>query len=312
MALNNNGKSSNPSILLLTAAIAAATAVGASTAVVLTTVFLRHYKKWGANVENDDDDDEDEENETNVSSVMLEKKCKAFRDVLLDLRQKPQLKSTETASNSTPPTPSNFELMLDGRPYNPNDPGIVKLRKASRDLIHEYNNCGHRKLLSENDRDSILHTLLDTTTTSSCHIEPPFHVDYGCNIKVGSNFYANFNLCCLDCATITIGDNVFCGPGVQMYTATHPLDYKQRRETEYALPIRIGDDVWIGGNSTILPGVRIGNRVVVAAGSVVTKSKATNNVDDVVLAGIPAKIVKRLGSEEHADLWFVRAGSSSY
>src|SRR5574344_2343268 len=96
-------------------------------------------------------------------------------------------------------------------------------------------------------------------------------LDFGKNVFVGKKFYANWNLCILDCGKVIIGDNVLFGPNVSIYTASHPLDYKERREWEFDKDIIIGNDVWIGGNVTILPGVHIGDRAVVAAGAVVTK-----------------------------------------
>uniref|UniRef100_A0A7S2HUQ1 Maltose/galactoside acetyltransferase domain-containing protein n=1 Tax=Helicotheca tamesis TaxID=374047 RepID=A0A7S2HUQ1_9STRA len=189
--------------------------------------------------------------------------------------------------------------MLDGKPYNCNEVFLATMRNAAHVLVDEYN-----RVEDGNTRRMILRTLLgsccrvDTSPNSNKQseayadmtIEPPFYVDYGVNIHIGRNFYANFNCTMLDCATITIGDNVFLGPGVQLYTATHPLDAMERRTTEFAKPIEIGNDVWIGGCAVVLPGVRIGNGVVVGAGAVVTKDVE----DDVVVAGVPARVVKRL------------------
>ena len=159
-------------------------------------------------------------------------------------------------------------------------------REAAHELVDEYNQPGR----STNEKEAILETLLGSCSTNEICIEPPFHVDYGMNLHVGRNFFANFNCTILDCAKVTIGDNVFLAPGVQIYTATHPLDAIERRSTEFAMPISIGDDVWIGGGAIILPGVNIGNRVVVAAGAVVSKDVE----DDVLVAGVPAIILKKL------------------
>lgn len=207
-------------------------------------------------------------------------KCRRFRRAV-----------TAARSSST-----QFNLMLEGKPYNCNERLLATMREVAHELAEEYN-LPER---TSEERDAILRILLGSCPSSAearddesyadITIEPPFHVDYGVNIHVGRNFYANFNCIMLDCATITIGDNVFFAPGVQMYTATHPLDAIERRSSEFAQPISIGNDVWIGGCAIILPGVSIGSRVVVAAGAVVTK----NVEDDVVVAGIPARVVKQL------------------
>lgn len=122
-------------------------------------------------------------------------------------------------------------------------------------------------------------------------IEQPFHCDYGYFITIGENFYANYNLTILDTAKVKIGDNVFIGPNVNIYAATHPIDKERRNQNlEKGVPVTIGNSVWIGGNVTILPGVSIGDNTVVGAGSVVTKSLPAN----VVAAGNPCKVIKTI------------------
>lgn len=122
-------------------------------------------------------------------------------------------------------------------------------------------------------------------------IEQPFHCDYGYFITIGENFYANYNLTILDTAEVKIGDNVFIGPNVNIYAATHPIDKERRNQNlEKGIPVSIGNSVWIGGNVTILPGVTIGDNTVVGAGSVVTKSLPAN----VVAAGNPCKVIKTI------------------
>lgn len=122
-------------------------------------------------------------------------------------------------------------------------------------------------------------------------IEQPFHCDYGYFITIGENFYANYNLTILDTAEVKIGDNVFIGPNVNIYAATHPIDKERRNQNlEKGVPVTIGNSVWIGGNVTILPGVTIGDNTVVGAGSVVTKSLPAN----VVAAGNPCKVIKTI------------------
>ena len=122
-------------------------------------------------------------------------------------------------------------------------------------------------------------------------IEQPFHCDYGYFITIGKNFYANYNLTILDTASVTIGDYVFIGPNVNIYAATHPLDVERRNQNlEKGVPVKIGNNVWIGGNVTILPGVEIGDNTVIGAGSVVTKDIPSN----VLAAGNPCKVIKEL------------------
>ncbi|WP_413561567.1 sugar O-acetyltransferase [Bdellovibrio sp. HCB209] len=122
-------------------------------------------------------------------------------------------------------------------------------------------------------------------------IRPPFHVDYGSNIKIGARTFVNFNAVFLDCNKITIGEDCQIAPGVQFYTATHPLDAETRKSgLESALPITIGNNVWLGGNAIICPGVTIGDNTVVGAGAVVTKSLPAN----VLAVGNPARVIKEL------------------
>ncbi|KAL5392627.1 hypothetical protein PMIN04_006872 [Paraphaeosphaeria minitans] len=120
-------------------------------------------------------------------------------------------------------------------------------------------------------------------------IEPPFRIDYGCNITIGTRFYANFNLTILDCSLVAIGERVMFGPNVSVFAATHETEVEsRRRDIEYGRPVVIGDDCWIGGHVVILPGVTIGKGVTVAASSVVTKDVP----DWSVVMGSPARVVK--------------------
>ena len=123
-------------------------------------------------------------------------------------------------------------------------------------------------------------------------IEPPFACDYGYNIEVGENFYANVNLVILDGAKVRIGDNAFIAPNVGIYTAGHPLDASDRNKgLEYAYPITIGDNVWIGAGAIILPGVTIGDNVVIGAGSVVTKDIPACSL----AVGNPCRVIRKIG-----------------
>lgn len=177
--------------------------------------------------------------------------------------------------------------MLSGLPYDPSDAELVALRRAARLATEAYN----RTSIDDREERSRLLKSLFGSTGESAYIEPNFRCDYGVNIHVGENFYANFDCVMLDCAEIRIGKNCLLAPQVGIYTATHPLDPVQRSSgRELAAPTTIGDDCWIGGHATINPGVTLGNNVVVASGAVVTRSFG----DNVVLAGVPARVIRRL------------------
>ena len=128
-------------------------------------------------------------------------------------------------------------------------------------------------------------------TKEKLHIEQPFMCDYGYNIEIGDNFYANHNLLILDANKVKFGDNVFIGPNCGFYTSSHPLDYTIRNKgLEYANPIIVGDNVWLGGNVVVLPGVKIGDNTVIGAGSVVTKDIPSG----VVAVGNPCRVIKNI------------------
>ena len=134
------------------------------------------------------------------------------------------------------------------------------------------------------------------------YIEPPFHCDYGSNIHVGKNFYANFDCIILDPARVTIGDDVMLAPRVGIYTATHPIDPAVRNEgLEYALPVTIGDNVWIGAHAVVNPGVSIGSNTVIGSGSVVTRDVP----EGVVAAGNSCRVIRAI-TEEDARYWAQR------
>ncbi|RPD97935.1 sugar O-acetyltransferase [Aureibaculum marinum] len=179
------------------------------------------------------------------------------------------------------------EKMLAGELYNPNDKTLLEERHNARLLFRKINQ------ISTNDTKLIISLFrqLFGKTGKGLFIEPPFYCDYGYNIKLGNQVFMNYNCCILDVAEVTIGDRVMFGPNVQIYTATHPLDAKTRNSwLEFAKPISIGNDVWIGGGAIICPGVNIGDRAVIGAGAVVTK----NVPNDVLVGGNPAKIVKKI------------------
>lgn len=186
---------------------------------------------------------------------------------------------------------TEFELewqkMLNGEIYNAIHPELQKRLAQTREKIWEFNNLRPSEISQQQD---IIRNLLGACGENIV-INQPFRCDYGCNIFIGNNFFANFNLTILDEAQVKIGNNVFIGPNVSMYTACHPLNADERNTgIEWAEPITIGNSVWIGGNVTIVPGVTIGDNVVIGAGSVVTKDIPSN----VVAVGNPAKVIKHI------------------
>lgn len=179
------------------------------------------------------------------------------------------------------------EKMLNGELYNSADPILVKERVNARRLTRLYNQTDE---MEESERSKLLKELFGSTG-HTIFIEPTFRCDYGYNIHVGENFYANFDCTFLDVSEIRIGDNCMIAPGVHIYTATHPLNPHERiTGAEYGIPVSIGNNVWIGGRVVINPGVTIGDNVVIASGAVVTK----NVPDNVVVGGNPAKIIKKI------------------
>ena len=186
---------------------------------------------------------------------------------------------------------SEEEKMLAGELYHPFGEKLSEERLKARILVHEYN-----KLPPENaGRQMELLKKILGESGETISIEPPFHCDYGYNIKLGENFYANFNLVILDCALVTIGKNALIGPNVGIYTAGHPLHHSQRLEgLEYALPVHIGDNVWIGGHVVINPGIAIGDNVVIGSGSVVTKDIPSN----VVALGNPCRVLREITEDD--------------
>ncbi len=178
------------------------------------------------------------------------------------------------------------EKMIDGDYYLAGDSTLIKDRRRAKNLLHRLNVTEYR--LTKKAKE-ILKELIPNAG-KNLYIEPPFHCDYGYNIFCGDNVYFNVNCVVLDCTKVTVGSNVFFGPAAQLYTATHPLDAELRKTLENALPITIGDDCWIGGNSVICPGVTIGKGCVIGAGSVVTK----NIPDNSLAVGNPAKVIRKL------------------
>ena len=177
--------------------------------------------------------------------------------------------------------------MLSGQMYNPMDPLLVKEREEARLKFQEINAIPEDR---KPERDRRFHELMGSSG-EELYIEPPFYCDYGYNIKLGNKVFMNYNCCILDVMEVRIGNNVMLAPNVQIYTATHPLEAKARNSgREFAKPISIGNDVWIGGGAIVCPGVTIGNGVVVGAGAVVTKDVP----DHVFVAGNPAKVIRQI------------------
>ena len=177
--------------------------------------------------------------------------------------------------------------MLSGELYNALDKQLTEERVKTRLLLKELNDSREDQL---EQRESILKKLLPNAGTG-LWLQPPFYCDYGANITLGENVFFNFNCVLLDVAEITVGSRTVFGPNVQIYTAAHPVNYLERSSgLEYGKSIAIGEDVWIGGSAVICPGVKIGNRSIVGAGSVVTKDIP----DDVIAVGNPCRVIKEL------------------
>lgn len=181
--------------------------------------------------------------------------------------------------------------MLGGEIYNACDNEILKELNGTKDLVWEYNRLRPSQTA---ERTAMLKRMLGRCDDDT-FINQPFYCDYGQYIRVGKRFFANFHWTVLDEAYVTIGDDCFIGPNVSIYTACHSTDPVERNtRREWAKPVTIGNNVWIGGSVTILPGVTIGDNATIGAGSVVTKDVESN----CVVAGNPARVIKRL-PEKH-------------
>jgi len=180
------------------------------------------------------------------------------------------------------------EKMLSGLLYDANnDTSLIAERKACKTVLHEINSLSP----DNDDRRYELFRKILGRFKDSFIIESPFHCDYGYNIELGENFYMNVNCVILDEAKVSFGDNVFIAPGCGFYTAGHPFDVAQRNAgLEYAKPITIGNNVWIGGNVVVLPGVTIGDNCVIGAGSVVNKDIP----DNTLAVGNPCRAIRKI------------------
>ena len=197
------------------------------------------------------------------------------------------LLSMEETPSEDSPEARVWDDMVSGREYDATHPYLLERLNATKDRIWEYNKLRPSML---KERNELLRGLLGKSDGDT-FINQPFYCDYGSNIRVGRRFFANFNFTVLDEAAVTVGDNCFIGPNVSIYTACHSTDPVERNSRrEWAKPVTIGDNVWIGGSVTILPGVTIGSNVTIGAGSVVVKDIP----DGCVAVGNPCRVLKML------------------
>jgi acetyltransferase-like isoleucine patch superfamily enzyme len=183
------------------------------------------------------------------------------------------------------------EKSLAGKLYKASDYELFTERQHTKELIFRFNSLPPSEVEKRNE---IIRKLFRKAGEKFI-IEPPFYCDYGSNISIGNNFYSNFNLIILDCAKTEIGDNVLIGPNVGIYSAGHPVHHELRiPEYEFAFPVYIGNNVWIGGSAVINPGVTIGDNSVIGSGSVVTKDLPSN----VVAAGNPCRVIREITGKD--------------
>ncbi|MCR5803848.1 MAG: sugar O-acetyltransferase [Clostridia bacterium] len=188
------------------------------------------------------------------------------------------------------------ERMLKNLPYKAWLDGLAEERMECKKKIYEYNNLPPEKA---EEKTKLIKEILGKTG-DYINIEAPFHCDYGYNIEIGENFFANYNFIVLDVGKVRIGENVQIAPNVAIYTAGHPLHPDSRNSGyEYGIDITIGDNVWIGGNTCIMPGVTIGNNVVIGGGSVVTKDIP----DNMIAVGNPCRVVREI-TEADRDFYY--------
>ncbi|SJL82152.1 sugar O-acetyltransferase [Vibrio palustris] len=186
---------------------------------------------------------------------------------------------------------SALDDMLAGNHYPINDEELIRIRNNTRTLAAEYNEL-HRE--DHTNQQRLLKAIFGSIG-EDVHFEKHMNIDYGINTTIGNHVFINFNFTLLDCAPVTIGDNVFIGPNVQIYTAHHPIDVATRNQhIGWAEPITINSNVWIGGGVIVLPGVTIGEGAIIGAGSVVTKDVPAYHI----AVGNPAKAVRSIPEEE--------------
>ncbi|MFQ1013882.1 sugar O-acetyltransferase [Avibacterium paragallinarum] len=187
---------------------------------------------------------------------------------------------------------SHKQKMLAGFAHKPNDRELAQLRLENKKRLFQYNT---QICPSEIEKRTALIQQILGKSKGIPHINAPFFCDYGCFIEVGENFFANYHCTMLDSGGIKIGDNVMFAPNVSLYTVGHPLDPELRQQDwEQALPIIIGNNVWIGGNTIILGGVTIGDNSVIGAGSLVNKNIPANSL----AIGSPAKVIRQINEQD--------------
>jgi maltose O-acetyltransferase len=186
------------------------------------------------------------------------------------------------------------DKMLAGELYDALDPDLARDRDRARDL------CQTLNATRESDREIRRQILLQLFGKGgdTVWMQPPFYCDYGSNIELGERVFFNFNCVVLDVCPIKIGDFTLFGPSVQILTPMHPLEAGLRRKQEYGKPIEIGSDVWVGGGALILPGVRIGAKTVIGAGSVVTRDLP----EGVFAAGNPCRVIREITEKDQAEV----------
>ena len=198
---------------------------------------------------------------------------------------------------------TEFEKMIAGKVYDASGDGLPGMRAAAHKLCAEYNSMLETE---EKKRGKILRELLPNAA-ESVYLQGPFYCDYGFNIKIGRNFYANFNFTVLDCCPVEISDDVFIGPNVSLLTPVHPLRFQQRNarvkadgtvfDYEYAKPIKIGKNCWLAGNVTVIGGVTIGDGCVIGAGSVVTRDIPAGSL----AVGNPCRVIRQITDDDNLD-----------
>jgi len=188
------------------------------------------------------------------------------------------------------------EKMLNKMLYNANNKELTNERNKAKDLCHQFNQLNPS---NKKEQQNVMKKLLGKTK-GSFSILAPFQCDYGYNIEIGKNFFANHNTVILDGAKVTFGDNVFIAPNCGFYTAGHPIDFERRNKgLEFAYPITIGDNVWIGAGVHVMPGITIGSNVVIGGGSVVVKDIPSNSVS----VGNPCKVIRPITKEDNIKSW---------
>ncbi|MDD3154648.1 MAG: sugar O-acetyltransferase [Victivallaceae bacterium] len=188
------------------------------------------------------------------------------------------------------------ERMMSGKVYFCDDPEMAAAQLKCLDKLYDFNATRPSEL---DRRSALLHEML-AEVGENCYVEPPLHANWGCHTHFGSNVYANFNLTLVDDADIFVGDSVMFGPNVTVATAGHPIDPELRRRVgQYNLPVRIGNNVWIGAGAVILPGIQIGDDSVIGAGSIVTRDIPSG----VVAAGNPCRVMREIGPRDRQYYW---------